>query len=449
VAHELLRLREKLCNTPHLIHPTSFETIIDYLDKRCEDGEVGEPIQGNSRYSYNQDMQVAVLNIDGPLTYKPVTMMGFDCGGTSYQQLKEDFTYLVESGAKTIAFHVSSGGGEAHQMIDSAKYMKKLAEENDVKTLAYVDGLSASAAYGLSVIADEIIMANGSEVGSIGVVVRLMNDSKALEKEGIERIFVTAGSSKVPFAEDGSFRKGFLDDLQMKVDTLYKEFTEFVAENRSLSVEAVRSTEAKTFLPEDALRLGLADNVMNLEEFYSYLADSAQRKETVLKTQLFNMGAKASEQKEKMNMNLEEMQAKLSAFETEMSTIQANYQEALSMKASLETLVGEKETALAEALAQVSELKEQQVVQKLQARKDKLSAVMATDKVEAVASSLQGLDDAAFEVVLGSYAAQAKAVEQSEMFNELGDAGAEAPAVVEKPKTNTTDELIKARLANR
>jgi phage shock protein A len=161
------------------------------------------------------------------------------------------------------------------------------------------------------------------------------------------------------------------------------------------------------------------------------------------------MGAKASEQKEKMNMNLEEMQAKLSAFETEMSTIQANYQEALSMKASLETLVGEKETALAEALAQVSELKEQQVVQKLQARKDKLSAVMATDKVEAVASSLQGLDDAAFEVVLGSYAAQAKAVEQSEMFNELGDAGAEAPAVVEKPKTNTTDELIKARLANR
>ena len=451
MAHELYRIREKLCNTPHLIHPSSFESIIDYIDKRCADGEPGEAIQGNSRYSYNEDMQVAVLNIDGPLSYKPVTIMGFDCGGTSYQQLKEDFTTLVDSGAKTISFHVSSGGGEAFQMMDSARYMKKLAQDNGVRTLAYVDGLSASAAYGLSVIADEIIMANGSEVGSVGVVVRLMNDSKALAKDGYERTFIAAGDSKVPFDKEGNFREGFLEDIQTKVDTLYNEFTEFVAENRSLSVEAVRSTQAKTFLPQKAIELGLADSVMTLEEFYDYLAVSAQRKESVLKNKLFNMNT----DKETIDMSvdkttLEEMQAQLSAYTEQVTTLQASVEEAASMKASLEALMGEKETALTEALAQVAKLEGEKVEQKLQARKDKLSAVMAADKVEAVSASLSALDDAAFDVVLGSYAAQAKAVESSEMFNELGDAGAEAPAVVEKPKANaTTDAAIAARLQNR
>lgn len=452
MAHELLRLREKLCNTPHLIHPTSFETIIDYLDKRCEDGEAGEPVQGNSRYSYNQDMQVAVLNIDGPLTYKPVTMMGFDCGGTSYQQLKEDFSYLVESGAKTVALNISSGGGEAYQVFATARYMKELAVKNEVKLLSFVDGMAASAAYALASIGDEIILNEGSEVGSIGVVVRLLNNSKQLEKEGVQRIFVTAGDSKVPFDKEGNFRDGFLADLQEKVDFLYDEFTEFVATNRSLSVDAVRATEAKTFLPEKALQLGLADSVMNSEEFYTYLADSVQQKEnTMLKTKLFGMNNKEETIDMSVNMaQLEELQTQLSQYEAQLSTLQASLEEMGGVKATLEAALGEKETALADAQALVAQLEQEKVEQKLQARKDKLAAVTSTDQVEALAASLSSLDDAAFSTVVGAMAAQAKALENSEMFTEVGDQGVEASVEdAAAPKTSTTDALIQARLQNR
>lgn len=452
MAHEIYRLREKLCNTPHLIHPTSFETIIDYVEKRCEDGEPGESVEATSRYSYNEDIQVAVLNIDGPLTYKPVTMMGFDCGGTSYQQLKEDFTYLVDSGAKTIALNISSGGGEAYQVFPTARYMKELAKEKDVRLISFVDGLAASAAYALASIGDEIIMAEGSEVGSIGVVVRLMNDSKHLEKEGYQRMFIKAGGSKVPFDEEGNFRKGFLDDLQEKVDFLYDEFTEFVATNRSLSVDTVRSTEAKTFLPEKALQLGLADSVMNLEEFYTYLADSVQRKEnSMLKTKLFGMNNKEETIDMQVDMaKFEELQTQLSEFQTQVTTLQASIDEMTELKASLEAALGEKETALADAQALVAKLEGEKVEQKLQTRKDKLAAVTSADQVETLAASLSSLDDVAFETVVGAMAVQAKAVENSEMFTEVGDTGVEAaveaPAA---PKTSTTDELIQARLKNR
>lgn len=444
--HQLLRLKEKICNTPHLMHPASFEIVIQYLNERnSEDFKLESDIEdnreSNSRYSFNKDIGVAVLNIDGPLSYKPVTMMGFDCGGASYQQIKEDFTYLVDSGAKTIAFSVSSGGGEAFQMMPTANYMRKLATENDVRIITYVDGLSASAAYGLSVIADELIMAPSSEVGSVGVLVRLMNDSKALEKEGYERTFISAGDDKIPFDADGSFRKEFLEDIQGKVDTLYEEFTGFVAEHRNLSVEAVKSTQARTFLPKEAIELGLADRVMTLEEFYTHLADTAQKQEGgMLKTKLFAQFNKTEETLEMTQ--LAELQEQLQGAQLSVSDLTSKF-EAASL------LLAEKEALLSAALQEVAQMKEAvasaeaaAVAVKMDARKSKLAAVMSADKLEAVSASLSSLDDAAFETVLSGFAAQKQALEASDMFTEIGDQGTEA--VVEttsKAKTSTEDQI--------
>ena len=444
MAHSLLRLKEKICNTPHLMHPASFEIVIQYLNERNNedfklDAAVEDNRESNSRYSFNKDIGVAVLNIDGPLSYKPVTIMGFDCGGASYQQIKEDFTYLVDSGAKTIAFSVSSGGGEAFQMMPTANYMRKLATENDVRIITYVDGLSASAAYGLSVIADELIMAPSSEVGSVGVLVRLLNDSKALEKEGYERTFISAGDDKIPFDADGNFRKEFLEDIQGKVDTLYEEFTGFVAEHRNLSVEAVKSTQARTFLPKEAIELGLADRVMTLEEFYTHLADTAQKQEGgMLKTKLF---AQFNKTEETLDMTqLAELQEQLQATQLSVSDVTSKFEAAA-------LLLAEKETLLTQAQEQVAQLVAEKEGMKLTSRKTALAAVMSADKVEAVSTSLASLDDSAFETVLGGFAAQKQALEASDMFTELGDQGTEVvPEAKASKSKDVTEDLIKQKL---
>lgn len=451
MAHSLLRLKEKICNTPHLMHPASFEIVIQYLNERNSedfklDTAVEDNRESNSRYSFNKDIGVAVLNIDGPLSYKPVTMMGFDCGGASYQQIKEDFTYLVDSGAKTIAFSVSSGGGEAFQMMPTASYMRKLATENDVRIITYVDGLSASAAYGLSVIADELIMAPSSEVGSVGVLVRLMNDSKALEKEGYERTFISAGDDKIPFDADGSFRKEFLEDIQGKVDTLYEEFTGFVAEHRNLSVEAVKSTQARTFLPKEAIELGLADRVMTLEEFYTHLADTAQKQEGgMLKTKLF---AQFNKNEETLEMTqLAELQEQLQGAQLSVSDLTSKF-EAASL------LLAEKETALAAALSQVEAfqaeavaLKEVAVATKLSARKDKIAAVKGTAQAEILSAALASLDDESFSTVLAGFTADKEKLEASDLFNEIGDQGTEVvPEAKASKSKDVTEDLIKQKL---
>lgn len=437
MAHELVRLRSKLFDTPLLVDSKSFESILNYVDKRCEGNVEVTPKADNefSMYStlHYQESNLGVIHISGPLTNKSTGWEAF-CGGTSYESIKEDFEALLEAGTKTVAFMVESGGGEAYGMMDTGNYLRKLADDSGVKIISYVDGLSASAAYGLTAISDEIITNKNSEIGSIGVLIRLMNDSKALEMEGYERSFISAGTQKIPFAEDGSFRKEFLDDLQYKVDALYKDFTEYVAEHRNLSVEAVRNTQANTFLAEDAIALGLADKVMTQEDFYSYLSGQAQNNKegSSMSNRIFKFSKTNNEETLEMSQ-LAQLQEQLTAANAQLSEF-TSVKEALS---SVQSVLGEKEAALAEALGKVAQLEEVAVATKLNARKEKLAAVMASDKVDSVSAALASLDDEAFSVVLAGYGLQKQQLEASDLMNEIGDQGSE----VETPTQASGDDL--------
>lgn len=457
MAHEIYRLKSKLVNTPHLIDSSAFEAIMDYVNKRCEGGvdidkraEVED--EAPTRYLYNEDTATGVLYVEGPLTYKPVTIMGFDCGGTSYEGLKADFEAMVEQGVKTVAMMIDSPGGEAYAMMDTANYIRNLADANGVDIIAYVDGLSASAGYGLTAIADQIITSKDSELGSIGVLLRLMNDSKKLEKEGIERTFITAGKEKIPFTEEGGFRKEFLEDLQHKVDVLYEEFTGHVAKYRNMSVEAVRDTQAKTFLAQEAVELGLADKVMTLEEFYEYLAETAQtNKGSVMKDRIFKFNKK--EEISEMTQ-LADLQAQLQAREVELTALSEKLEAFASMEglvAQLQEALADKEIQLSQAAEQIAQMETQAKVAKEAARKEKLSAVMAAEQVEGVAASLASLDDEAFATVLSGFAAQKQAIAQSDLMQELGQdvevvEEAESDAA---PKLSTTDKILQERLQNK
>lgn len=443
MAHELVRFRSKLFDTPLLVDSKSFESILNYVDKRCEGTVDVVQKEASSEFSMYSTLHYAesnlgVIHISGPLTNKSTGWEAL-CGGTSYESIKEDFEALLEAGTKTVAFMVESGGGEAYGMMDTGNYLRKLADDNGVKIISYVDGLSASAAYGLTAISDEIVSNKNSEIGSIGVLIRLMNDSKALEMKGYERSFISAGTEKIPFAEDGSFRKEFLDDLQYKVDALYKDFTEYVAEHRNISVEAVRNTQANTFLADDAIALGLADRTMTQEEFYAYLSGQAQNNKegSSMSNRIFKFSKTNDEETLDMSQ-LAELQSQLTSANEQLAEF-SSVKEALTL---LQSTVTEKETALAAALQEVSQMRAATETMKMDSRKSKLAAVMSADKVEAVSTSLASLDDSAFETVLGGFAAQKQALEASDLFNEIGDQGTEA--VVEttsKAKTSTEDQI--------
>jgi ClpP class serine protease len=274
--HSLLRLTASIYNKPHLITAERFAVILDYLDARNERGISklwydNEPVEKvEAPKPYKGDM--GVLKVDGSLTYKPVMTM---CGeaGTSYTSLVNQVEEMAEAGVKTIVMEVTSGGGEASHVFQACEDIRAICDESGIKLIGYADTLAASAAYALISICDEVIANPSASLGSIGCVVALLDTSKAMEQAGLKRIFVTSGESKVPFAEDGSFKQEFLDDIQADVDRLNVEFAAHVSKYTGLDTDAIMGFEAKVFDAEEAVSRGLANKIMTNKQFASYVAN--------------------------------------------------------------------------------------------------------------------------------------------------------------------------------
>jgi ClpP class serine protease len=274
--NSVLRLTERIYSSPQLITQESFSLIKYYLDQRNEGllidgGNGGEDYPKDEPYPfYDINSKIGILNVDGTLSAKPIHTM---CGevGTSYQKLLEQATEMVDAGIKTIIMNVSSGGGQALNCFNAANEFRKMCDENGVSVYGFNESLAASAAYAWLSVCDEVYAHPDAETGSVGVLVCLLDESKHMEQEGLKRVFVTAGNEKIPFAEDGSFKPEFLADLQYKVDTVYENFVSHVSQHMGLSSEAIKATQAKTFMSKDALALGLINGVKTEREFQDYV----------------------------------------------------------------------------------------------------------------------------------------------------------------------------------
>ena len=270
--HGLYRLYASLHNTPHLITPESFNVVLDYFELRSSEGfklmavsDVEARPVGESRGS------LGVLRVDGSLTYKPVMTM---CGaaGCSYSDLVSQVEEMAEAGVKTIVMEVTSGGGEASHVFEAADDIRAICDEAGIKLIGYADTMAASAAYALIAVCDEVIANPSACLGSIGCVVALLDTSKAMEQAGLKRIFVTSGESKVPFADDGSFKKEFLDEIQADVNRLNVEFAAHVSKHTGVPMETIMGFQAKVFDANEAVSLGLANTVMSNKQFAKYVA---------------------------------------------------------------------------------------------------------------------------------------------------------------------------------
>ena len=438
---KLLRLTNKLYNTPHLMLPASLERVFTYLDDRNNHAELAVQLEKKPKernVQYVAETQVGVLSVSGPLTYIEYEAM---CGeqNSSYQQIVDDFDKLCSMGARTIVMDVDSPGGEAYGLQETGRYLRKKANEKGIQLVAYVDGLSASAAFGLSVAAHEIIANPDAELGSVGVVVKLRNMNKAMNNAGVEDTYIYAGDSKIPFKEDGSFREDFLADIQYKVDALYQQFTEYVADMRGIDVGVVKSTQAKVLMAQDAIKIGFADKVMTREDFSNYLADLVEKP--------MRFSFKSKGENKNMTTDVIEQEA--------VASLKADFEAAVAKNAELAAALAAQNEAFEAAQAQAAELQKavaaaQEQIAQMQAaaakeasdkRLNALQAVVDQDQAAALHVSLAALDDKAFATVVASL--QTKAVDEDKAFAEKGFAGSNADPVEE----DKTAAIIKAKYA--
>lgn len=401
------RFTASLQNTALLATPAFLDFAFDYLKHRELDTSQLAIDSGRIKDKAKQDRielrgNMAVIPVHGPLTYEPTFFQAL-CGGVSYVQLLKDVDEAISAGVSTIVIDYSGPGGEAYGCFETAVEMRKRADEAGVELIGYVDGMSASATYGLSAVCHTLIMNPDAEVGSIGVVMRLANDNKKQKESGVETTYVFSGDSKIPFDKEGEFRADFINDLQVKVDRLYGKFVSHVASHRGMSEQAVKDTQAKMFVSEEALALGLVDDVMTKEEFYSFVISKNvngesnmldfSRKEKLENTnEEVKMSVDMQAQFEAMQAQMEEQTKLLAEMQAERDAAKAQA-EAMAEKAKKEKLEAVKReyAAVVEGWSFVAAEQKEELVETLMSVGDKGSAFMNT--MEAAQQAINAVMD--------------------------------------------------------
>lgn len=274
--HKLIRFAGQVFNTPQLITEIGFRPIVNYLTERNY-ANLGRPIyqgeEGGGLATEELDIfnGIGVIQVSGAITYKPVEML---CApeSTSYLDLIEDTQEMIDAGVKAIIYEFDSCGGAAAHCWDTCDTLRQLLDESGVASYAYVDGCAHSAAYALACTFDEVIVHPSASTGSIGALIALIDDSKAMDMEGIKEVYVTSTPGKIPFDKDGSFKESFLAKLQKEVNKLGDEFVAHVSKYTGLSGDDIKAMDAQTFNAEDALQKGLVNSIMNHREFSNYIS---------------------------------------------------------------------------------------------------------------------------------------------------------------------------------
>lgn len=450
-----LTLARQVFNTPQLILADDLQSIAQYLVNRANgiEFEVGQKEEALETSAVDKNLvlteeeqrdrrfrQLGItnngkrgnLNITGTLVAK-AGEIDADCMElTSYEKLHSTFQKQVNEGIQELVLHVNSGGGSAFSCFEMAKEVKDLAISKGIKIYAWVDGLSASAAYAWTSIADEIVARKDSEVGSVGVVVQLINNSKMLENIGITRQFVYHGDQKIPFTDSGEFSPQFISSIQKKVDKTGLEFNTFVASNRNMSVEDVIATNAEVFDADQALAVGFIDKIMTQSEFFNdYLPSKGLNQHSMYYLEHNKETQTMSEQNvQEQVASVEELTAQLATATTDKQSLEAQVAKLQGDLSKVQSDLSASVLAKEHAEAELTKFKADAAHN---ARVEKLATVFGTEseKPQMYATMFASLDEDAFGKVVADFQASVKTQEQS--MEEVGHS-ASAPAIAETPE---------------
>lgn len=282
-------LADRLLNTPLLLHPQKLDAIIAGLGGRLlgVDGLQMDAAELTARAALPAEMfttrrgertergyrvvdGVAVISAMGGLVHR--TKLAADSSLLiGYNDLAADVEdALGKSDVHAIALVMDSPGGEVAGAFELADRI--YAARGRKPIVAVADGMAASAAYLAASAADEVVLTNTSYVGSIGVVMRHVDFSRALANDGITVSHIFAGEHKI----DGNPYQPLPDAvraaLQADIEGLYQMFVQTVAKHRGMDEQAVRDTRAGVYRGVAAVAARLADRIGTVDAVVAELA---------------------------------------------------------------------------------------------------------------------------------------------------------------------------------
>lgn len=282
-------LADRLLNTPLLLHPQKLDAIIAGLGGRLlgVDGLQIDAATLTARAALPAEMfttrrgertergyrvvdGVAVISAMGGLVHR--TKLAADSSLLiGYNDLAADMEdALAKADVHAIALVMDSPGGEVSGAFELAERI--YAARGRKPIVAVADGMAASAAYLAASAADEVVLSATSYVGSIGVVMRHVDFSRALANDGITVSHIFAGEHKIDGNPYQPLPDAVRTALQTDIEGLYQMFVQAVAKHRGMDEQAVRDTRAGVYRGVAAVAARLADRIGTVDAVVTELA---------------------------------------------------------------------------------------------------------------------------------------------------------------------------------
>jgi signal peptide peptidase SppA len=219
---------------------------------------------------------IAVISVMGSLTHRAGFLDALS-GMTSYSRLASQLRKAEkDQDVKAILLDVDSPGGSVSGLFDLAAEIKRI---DSVKTVWALSNESMfSAAYAIGASASRIIAPETAMVGSIGVIMMHLDQSKAHAKAGKKYTPIYAGHHKIDGSSHAPLSKQAQGTYQNIVDQNYDIFVRHVASGRtSMSEQDVIDTQAQIYTAKDAMDVGLIDQIASHDEALNLLEAEIQQ----------------------------------------------------------------------------------------------------------------------------------------------------------------------------
>jgi protease-4 len=167
---------------------------------------------------------------------------------------------LMDDSVSRIMFDFQSPGGTVGGIPELGRKIANSAKP----TIGWTDSQCCSGAYWLASQCERFYTSESCDVGSIGVYMALLDESRALENEGIKINAISAGKFKLAGAPFKPLTDEERKMFQAGVDKIYTQFKEAVSRNRSLPDSVM---QGQVYDGQEAADLGLSDGMLeNIQE---------------------------------------------------------------------------------------------------------------------------------------------------------------------------------------
>ncbi len=299
---------------------------------------------------------VATVSISGPIIRKPDIFARVLMGATD----SEEIGAAIQEAAsrpdiKAVFLNIDSPGGTVAGTPELANAVARLDKKKPV--YAFSSGLMCSAAYWIASQARAVYVTPSAQVGSIGVVQTVIDNSAALENRGIKVEVFSVGKYKAMGAPGTPLTDEQRELISSNLAEIAGEFhTAVLAKGRAIPTEAM---EGQTFSGKQAQRHNLAGMVSDRSEAMRrlrvYHSSSVDTGSLAMDTPIEDELAQARTELADLNRD---HQAQIQLLAEESAAVCTLRGEVEALSAQLETLTNERDAAAEQATSLQSRITE-------------------------------------------------------------------------------------------